>query len=389
MSDQPSSSQHSHSVFLNAASNFDPQNWIRRYNHNQNLYPNGSSEDDELILSDYALEEIPPRYFCEQEDEGYHPHNIESMNLTKNAFSTNLKGLSTFVNLVTLDLSDNFLTNLPDDIGQLKFLQKLAARNNLLEGLPKTMCELEHIEEIYLPGNQIDCIPPVIFNMQKLRVLHLGGNKIDTLPYALGTLKCLELLYLGGNRLSEIPATIGCLYRLISLTLCDNQLETIPSTLGDLHHLENLALHNNRLRTLPTEIINLQNLQQLSLRNNPLVHNFVYNMTIDPPSLKELAGRMVRQKMHKIPLREYLPLELIDYLHSACQCVNPKCKGVYFEARVEHVKFVDFCGKYRVPLLQFLCSPRCSSGVPAVTYDTTSSESEDEFQPRMRRVLLG
>ena len=33
--------------------------------------------------------------------------------------------------------------------------------------------------------------------------------------------------------------------------------------------------------------------------------------------------------------------------------------GVYFTSCVETVKFVDFCGKYRVPLLQYLCSPRC------------------------------
>ncbi len=29
---------------------------------------------------------------------------------------------------------------------------------------------------------------------------------------------------------------------------------------------------------------------------------------------------------------------------------------------MEHVKFSDFCGKYKVPLLQYLCSPRyCTS----------------------------
>uniref|UniRef100_A0A915JI00 Uncharacterized protein n=1 Tax=Romanomermis culicivorax TaxID=13658 RepID=A0A915JI00_ROMCU len=47
---------------------------------------------------------------------------------------------------------------------------------------------------------------------------------------------------------------------------------------------------------------------------------------------------------------------------------------VYFEAKVEHVKFVDFCGKYRLPLLQYLCSPKCSTA-PAFAY--TSSSSSD------------
>lgn len=127
--------------------------------------------------------------------------------------------------------------------------------------------------------------------------------------------------------------------------LCDNHLETIPSTVANLQKLESLSLHNNTLRTLPTEIVTLRNLQQLSLRSNPLVARFARDMTFDPPSLKELAGRVVKLKHLPCDSPSDLPASLIDYLNSAHQCVNPKCKGVYFEARVEHVKFVDFCGK--------------------------------------------
>jgi len=62
--------------------------------------------------------------------------------------------------------------------------------------------------------------------------------------------------------------------------------------------------------------------------------------------------------------------------------------GVYFTARVEHVKFVDFCGKYRLPLMQYLCSPRCqTSRVHACV-----SDEEQLLQPvsnRLKRVLLG
>lgn len=64
--------------------------------------------------------------------------------------------------------------------------------------------------------------------------------------------------------------------------------------------------------------------------------------------------------------------------------------GVYFSSRVEHVKFVDFCGKYRLPLLQYLCSPRCKD-IPAVV--SSDSESDAEDMPvvvnKIKRVLLG
>uniref|UniRef100_A0A1I7URD5 Leucine-rich repeat-containing protein 58 n=1 Tax=Caenorhabditis tropicalis TaxID=1561998 RepID=A0A1I7URD5_9PELO len=246
---------------------------------------------------------------------------------------------------------------------------------------------LSNMEHLYLSGNRLEYLPPVILTLRKLKTLHLGGNFIDSCPSNISVLTSLTVLYLGGNRLREIPASIGCLYQLENLGLCDNVLETIPSTLGDLHYLETLSLHNNKLRTLPTDILNLRRLQQLSLRNNPLVHSFVHNMDLAPPSLKELSGRSVR--LQRTPnLEEVLPTDLVEYLNSACQCVNPECNGVYFDARVEHVKFVDFCGKYRVPLMQFLCSPRCSAGIPSVDYET-SSESEEEIEPIMRRVLLG
>ena len=79
---------------------------------------------------------------------------------------------------------------------------------------------------------------------------------------------------------------------------------------------------------------------------------------------------------------------LVDYLNSACHCDNPQCNGVYFNAKVERVKFVDFCGKYRVPLLQYLCTERCASDDGS----GYSSSSEDELvdeEARIKKVLLG
>ncbi|CAB3401320.1 unnamed protein product [Caenorhabditis bovis] len=386
MSSEPSTSD-SPSVFLNNVHNVRNP-WLGRRRIADNYYPNGSTRTDELILHDYGLEEIPLRYQEVNQEENYNPENIRNLTLTKNSF-VSLRGLSTFTNVVHIDISNNSLTSIPEDIGNLSHLTTLVARNNLLETLPKSMCTLSNMEAVYLSGNRIDSFPAVVFNMHKLKVLHMGGNQIDSIPFAIGSMRSLEILYLGGNRITEVPATTGLLRNLTALSLSDNRLETIPSTLGELHHLESLTLHNNKLTTLPTEIIKLQNLRQLSLRHNPLVNNFVHTMSFDPPSLKELAGRVVRLRMHKLPLTEVLPAELIDYLRSACQCVNPQCKGVYFEARVEHIKFVDFCGKYRVPLLQFLCSPGCSSGLPNVQYESSSESEEELFEPRLRKVLLG
>ena len=130
---------------------------------------------------------------------------------------------------------------------------------------------------------------------------------------------------MGGNKLEEIPYEVGLLSNLLSLVLCDNKLESLPSSMTYLQKLESLSLHNNRLSTLPPDIIKL-NLVELSLRNNPLVVRFVQDMTYEPPSLLELAGRVVKVKRLKYSPRD-LPRNLVEYLNMAQQCVNPKCKG--------------------------------------------------------------
>lgn len=136
------------------------------------------------------------------------------------------------------------------------------------------------------------------------------------------------------------------------LVLSENNIEQLPASIGKLNHLRTLLLHKNRLRTLPTEIITLKCLTevshmsfiqkyiilnesfglivfllQLSLRDNPLVVRFVRDISLQPPTLLELAARTV--KLHEICLQPGdIPHSLYEYLHNAHHCVNPKCKGM-------------------------------------------------------------
>lgn len=64
--------------------------------------------------------------------------------------------------------------------------------------------------------------------------------------------------------------------------------------------------------------------------------------------------------------------------------------GVYFDSCVRQIKFVDFCGKYRLPLMHYLCSPECTS--PCSSNPQSDAESEEENSvpaDRLQRVLLG
>ena len=196
----------------------------------------------------------------------------------------------------------------------------------------------------------------------------------------------LEFLYLGGNHLTTIPAEMGQLSRLQRLVLSDNQITKLPRELKQLIHLKSLSLHNNQLQILPKEIIELTNLTELSLRGNPLVVQFVRGMPHNVPTLLELSGRCVKKCNLYYDLT-IIPRSLVHYLNHARTCDNPQCAGVYFTSHVQCVKFMDFCGKYRVPLLQYLCSGSCSD--ECHHGNTTTSSSSDDEAVRMKKVLLG
>lgn len=204
----------------------------------------------------------------------------------------------------------------------------------------------------------------------------------------------MDYLYLGGNRLEQLPVEIGELDSLTALNLCDNKLTHLPKQLTKLSNLQSLRLHQNQLQTLPQNLVQLTNLQELSLRGNPLVFRFVKEWPNHVPSLLEIAGNSVKRNV--IPYGpETIPQVLVDYLNKAQQCDNPKCKGVYFNPHFQRVKFVDFCGKYRVPLLQYLCSPvcvheeSCRYGHDCSGCHSESDEEDQATQCKMKKVLLG
>lgn len=324
-----------------------------------------------------------------QEDDGQAPRSLLlERNRLDRLPSAALAPLG--LRLHTLDVSNNGLTSLGEQL-PCPSLRVLLARGNRLNELPKQLPSL--LQVLNLSGNQFTTLPDQLTQLAELRHLYMGGNLLTQLPDCVGNMLSLEALYLGGNRLEELPASLGRLWRLHSLGLNGNRLASVPASLADLRSLCSLALHDNRLRTLPPGLVQLGQLVELSLRGNPLVGRFVHDLTYRAPSLRELAARcVIRAGLHKsYEASVYLPASVREYLASAQHCVNPRCGGVYFDSHVERIQFVDFCGKYRLPLLQYLCSAHCSSQLQADSPASPSSVQDpvEEDPDRLRRVLLG
>lgn len=253
------------------------------------------------------------------------------------------------------------------------------------------------MELVNLSGNQFTQFPYQLLDCRSLREIYLGSNKIGLLPRTWEQLSQLEVLYLGGNQIKCVPDELSQLKSLSSLNLSNNLIGSLPSSLARLKNMTSLYLQGNNLTTLPVELVKL-NIRELSLRNNPLVKRFARDFVYNVPSLLELSGRVVVKWKHVQPYNnKNLPKQLIDYLNSAQCCLNPKCKGVYFTSKVEHIKFVDFCGKYKVPLMQYLCSSTCNEKIashspssPNRYSEASSSDSDDQLEDRLlKKILIG
>lgn len=320
---------------------------------------------------------------------------IRSLLISNNLLSVLPSSLRQFQNLQVLDISSNQLKTLDLNIRlDLPQLTQLIAKENLLSdnSLPKDF-DNGLLEVVNFSGNQFTQFPYQLLSINSLKEIYLGSNRIKVLPRDYPDLSSLQILYLGGNRIKRIPDELSQLVSLTNLNLSDNVLTILPAALARMKKLTTLSLHGNQLTTLPVELVRLD-LHELSLRNNPLVNRFANEFSYEVPSLLELSARLIKTKKLTVTPNQ-LPAHLESYLNSATCCLNPKCSGVYFTSKVEHVKFVDFCGRYRIPLMQYLCSSICNEKIVnrrKVHGNNSDSDTDlnlDENSKRLKKILLG
>jgi GTPase SAR1 family protein len=87
---------------------------------------------------------------------------------------------------------------------------------------------------LYLSENQLTSLPPEIGQLTALIVLHLYNNQLTSLPPEIGQFTALSELALMDNRLARLPLALGKLPRLSTLYLQGNPgLKLSPTILGD------------------------------------------------------------------------------------------------------------------------------------------------------------
>ncbi|XP_071621580.1 oligodendrocyte-myelin glycoprotein [Heliangelus exortis] len=171
--------------------------------------------------------------------------NITYLNLSFNQFLDLDHQLTRFTNLRTLDISNNWLKNVPAH-------------------LPKSLWEL------YAINNNIKVLQKLDTAYQwNLRVLDVSRNMVERAVLINNTLSSLKFLNLSSNKLWTVPTNMP--YNIETVDLSNNFLSQIlPGTLLRLHHLSSLYLHNNKFTSIPDKAFDqLLQLQVVTLNNNP------------------------------------------------------------------------------------------------------------------------
>ncbi|MDN3612188.1 leucine-rich repeat-containing protein kinase family protein [Vibrio ostreicida] len=146
--------------------------------------------------------------------------------------------------LEILDVSDNLLTDLPQELRRLPKLKVIFASNNRFRHLPSILGQCARLEMVGFKNNQIVDVPNDALPLQ-LRWLILTDNEINALPESLGHRPRLQKLALAGNRIQTLPNSFDNLVNLELIRLSANQLHAFPDVLLELPKLAWMAFSGN------------------------------------------------------------------------------------------------------------------------------------------------
>ncbi|XP_020585771.1 LRR repeats and ubiquitin-like domain-containing protein At2g30105 isoform X2 [Phalaenopsis equestris] len=157
-----------------------------------------------------------------------------------------------------LDISNNYIQELPEKIGSLKLLNKLYLNTNDLSDEKISwdgLAQLKSLTILSFNSNRIATLPPAVGSLTSLTILYIANNKLTCLPDELGCLNQLRVLNANFNRISSVPATIGNCSSLAEIDLSNNCLSELPETFANLKSLKILHLVNNDLNSLPSHLL--------------------------------------------------------------------------------------------------------------------------------------
>ncbi|KAK5168965.1 uncharacterized protein LTR77_006274 [Saxophila tyrrhenica] len=211
-----------------------------------------------IRLSNNLLTSVP-QYFSKY-------HALRSLNLSSNSLTEFPNALRELTALVDLDVSFNSISDL-GDMGNLVNLERLWATNNKLSGaFDETFSKLTNLKEIDARFNAITNID-VVSQLPKLEALMLGHNSISQFE---GSFPKLKVLFLNHNPVTNFDLSAP-VPSLAVLNLASAKLSRLPDALFmKMSGLTKLIISKNHFVSLSSHFGLLSKLEYLSIAKNEL-----------------------------------------------------------------------------------------------------------------------
>ena len=151
--------------------------------------------------------------------------SLEVLNLSGNALSQLPDDLHRLSRLRVLFCSDNLFTELPACVGQCRSLSMVGFKANRIAQVPGAALP-PLLRWLILTDNCISELPQELGERPHLQKLMLAGNQLQRLPDSLQNCHQLELIRVAANQLTELPEWLLTLPSLTWLAYAGNPLET-------------------------------------------------------------------------------------------------------------------------------------------------------------------
>lgn len=227
----------------------------------------------------YTIENIPElkeKLVCDRSD-------IKRLQFWNQNLTELPEGIKEFCNLEVLDLMGNRLTHVPDWIVSMEKLKRLIVSRNCLESFPPLPPNLQHLSLDYnklstfpslretrlvtldISDNELTSLPDFPFP-PTLKQLDLSYNKITHIPNTLQECQLLDLWEMVDNQLSALPPVFSQL-RIRRLVLNHNCFKIFPTVIKEMDSLLHLELLHNQIQEIPKGL----RMQSLGINGNPCI----------------------------------------------------------------------------------------------------------------------
>ena len=146
---------------------------------------------------------------------------LEILDLSNNALSELPADLARLSKLKILFCSNNRFESLPEVLGECPSLEMIGFKSNQITHVPESSLPLQ-TRWLILTDNQIASLPDNMGDLSRLQKLALAGNQLTQLPESIGRCQNLELLRISANQLREFPYILLGLPRLAWLAFSGN-----------------------------------------------------------------------------------------------------------------------------------------------------------------------